>query len=114
PVLPSHAQRLGKHGEIGAGSRSSNASSGARTRPWPRARRCRCWKETVPTSTLYSRGGKVSKAYIRKDKDFMDYGPIEIEGLGVFRGPAVDLDSGEFGVFLGAGQTFGRFVERPF
>jgi hypothetical protein len=60
------------------------------------------------------RSPDIARNYIEADRHLFDYDPIRVAPLdGLFRGPAVDTD-GDFGVFLGAGQTFGRFAERPF
>jgi hypothetical protein len=55
----------------------------------------------------------MSRAYQRSDGHFIDYEIYELRGVnGVFRGPPTDSD--EYIACLGAAQTFGRFVQKPF
>lgn len=59
----------------------------------------------------------MTKLYFEADKSFIDYQPFQIPPLpGVWRGPAPDfpLVPGQYAVAIGAAQTFGRFVEKPY
>lgn len=59
----------------------------------------------------------MSNFYIDADRPFLDYEAFGLPGVsGLWRGPApaTDLTPGTYAVALGASQTFGRFVEKPF
>lgn len=57
----------------------------------------------------------MSNFYLQADKSFMDYNPVRWTDKGVrFRGSTATTMKEDYGVFIGAGQTFGRFVEDPF
>lgn len=56
--------------------------------------------------------------YQSRDHDIVDYGMFHVTGCDVpFRGPALDpfaADAGSFFSCIGAAQTFGCYVERPY
>lgn len=57
----------------------------------------------------------MSSFYLDADKSFIDYRETQWLPGKRFRGSPATVNTDEpFGIFLGAGQTFGRFVERPF
>ena len=54
--------------------------------------------------------------YQKHDDELVDYQLWKMDGLThLFRGPKpVNLNRGEFFICMGAAQTFGRFVPKPF
>jgi hypothetical protein len=55
----------------------------------------------------------LQRGYQHRDGHFIDYEVYELPGVaGYFRGPA--LESDRYIACIGAAQTFGRFVSRPF
>lgn len=63
---------------------------------------------------MKAQGGRDNAGYQRDDERIVDYGLWELPGANVLcRGPRPGSDSPYF-VAIGAAQTFGRFVERPY